>query len=515
MRVPPRGTDNSAALISQLQETLCENSEFASIGDLRAGHIYCSFFASSLGITIMLLERASASLENDNRRARVRILILGAAGRDFHIFNVCFRDDSNHDVVAFTAAQIPGIGSRRYPEALCGPLYPDGIPIFPETDLESIIIRYEVQEVVLAYSDLSHISVMHLASRALACGADFRFIGPARSSISSRRPVISVCAVRTGCGKDAVIRRIAGLLRTRGLRAVVVRHPMPYGDLASQAVQRFAAIEDCDRQRCTIEEREEYEQHIRNGSIVYAGVDYAAILERAEQEADIILWDGGNNDWPFFRANLEIVVLDPHRAGHELLYHPGETNFRRAQVLIVNKIDSAPVEGVARVLANIAAINPAAIVIQARSNIVVDRPELITGKKVLVIEDGPTLTHGEMAYGSGMIAAQKLGAAAIIDPKPNAKGTLIDTFKNFPWVGSALPAMGYSKAQLEDLAATVRATACDTIVVATPVDLGRLMGLPKPYCRVRYDLEEINRPDLAQVVDDFLLSQPRAIKSDR
>jgi predicted GTPase len=463
-------------------------------------------FREQLGITIMLLKRASASPENDIRRVHVRILILGAAGRDFHIFNVCFRDDSNYDVVAFTAAQIPGIESRRYPEVLSGPLYPDGIPIFPETDLESIIVRYEVQEVVLAYSDLSHVSVMHLASRALACGADFRFIGPARSSISSRRPVISVCAVRTGCGKDAVIRRIAGLLRARGLRAVVVRHPMPYGDLASQAVQRFAAVEDCDRQHCTIEEREEYEQHIRNGSVVYAGVDYAAILERAEHEADIILWDGGNNDWPFFKANLEVVVLDPHRAGHELLYHPGETNFRRAQVLIVNKIDSAPIAGVARVLANIAEVNPAAIVIQARSNITVDRPELITGKKVLVIEDGPTLTHGEMAYGSGIIAAQKLGATAIIDPKPNAKGTLIDTFKNFPWVGNALPAMGYSEAQLEDLAATIRATACDSIVVATPVDLGRLIVLPKPYCRVSYDLEEISRPDLAQVVNDFLLS---------
>ena len=455
----------------------------------------------------MNLPKPNAGSRSDTEPAkRERVLILGAAGRDFHIFNVCFRDDPNYKVVGFTAAQIPGIENRRYPEPLSGLLYPDGIPIFRETDLESIIHQYKVQQVVLAYSDLSHISVMHLASRALGCGADFLLIGPNRSSIVSRQPVISVCAVRTGCGKDAVIRRIAGLLRGQGFRAVVVRHPMPYGDLVAQAVQRFATVEDCDRQHCTIEEREEYEQHIRNGTVIYAGVDYAAILERVEQEADIILWDGGNNDWPFFKADLEIVVLDPHRAGHELLYHPGETNFRRAQVLIVNKIDSAPVEGVAQVMANIAAINPAATVIQARSNIAVDRPELITGKRVLVIEDGPTLTHGEMAYGSGMIAAQKHGAAAIVDPKPNAKGSLIETFKHFPWVGSALPAMGYSEAQLGDLAATVRATTCDSIVVATPVDLGRLIVLPKPYCRVSYDLEEISRPDLAQVVNDFLLS---------
>ena len=463
-------------------------------------------FSSSLEQSTNLRKTTTAPPKNEKHSGRERILILGAAGRDFHTFNVCFRDDPSCEVVGFTAAQIPGIESRRYPPSLSGSLYPDGIPIFPETDLETTIDRYQVQQVVLAYSDLSHISVMHLASRALACGADFLLIGPDRSSLSSQRPVISVCAVRTGCGKDAVIRRIAGLLRGHGLHPVVVRHPMPYGDLARQAVQRFASVEDCDRQRCTIEEREEYEQHIINGTIVYAGVDYAAILERAEQEADIILWDGGNNDWPFFRADLEIVLLDPHRAGHELLYHPGETNFRRAQVLIVNKLDSAPVDGVARVMANIAAINPAAMVIQSRSNITVDRPELITGKSVLVIEDGPTLTHGEMAYGSGIIAAQKHGAAAIVDPRPNAKGSLIQTFEHCPWVGSALPAMGYSEAQLEDLTATLRATACDSIIVATPVDLGRLIVLPKPYCRVKYDLEEISRPDLAQVVNDFLLS---------
>jgi predicted GTPase len=443
---------------------------------------------------------------------RERVLILGAAGRDFHTFNVLFRDNLNFEVVAFTAAQIPGIEKRRYPASLSGRLYPQGISIFPEKDLERLIRDEHVQQIILAYSDLSHVAVMHLASRALACGADFCFIGPDRSSLTSIRPVISVCAVRTGCGKDSVIRRIAELLRAHNLRPVVVRHPMPYGDLGAQAVQRFAAIEDCDRQHCTIEEREEYEQHIQNGVVVYAGVDYGLILAQAEREADVILWDGGNNDWPFFKSDLEIVVLDPHRAGHEMLYHPGETNFRRAQVLIVNKTDSAPVDGVARVMSNIAAINPAATVIQARSNITVDRPELIRDKKVLVIEDGPTLTHGEMAYGSGTIAAQKHGAAEIVNPKPNAAGSLADVFKNFPWVGRALPAMGYSPTQLDDLAATIGATECDSIVVASPVDLARLISLPKPTCRVRYDFEEISRPDLAAVMEDFLRRQANRLK---
>jgi predicted GTPase len=406
--------------------------------------------------------------------------------------------------VAFTAAQVPGIESRRYPVALSGPLYPNGIPIYPEEKLETMIRDLCVQQVILAYSDLSHVSVMHLASRALACGADFQIIGPQRNLLSSARSVISVCAVRTGCGKDSVIRRLSTLLRLRGIRPVVVRHPMPYGELSEQAVQRFARLEDCDRQHCTIEEREEYEQHINNGVVVYAGVDYARILAEAEKEADIILWDGGNNDWPFFKSDLEIVVLDPHRAGHELLYHPGETNFRRGKILIVNKIDSAPVSGVQKVMANIAATNPTATVIQARSNIIVDKPELISGKRVLVIEDGPTLTHGEMGYGSGTIAAQKHGAVEIVDPRPAAKGSLAETFKKYPWVGNAIPAMGYSTSQLNDLIATINATTCDSIVVATPVNLARLIPLAKPSCRVRYDLDEISRPNLAQVVNVFL-----------
>jgi predicted GTPase len=442
--------------------------------------------------------------QQDTAKNRERVLIMGAAGRDFHNFNVCFRDDPAYEVVAFTAAQIPGIAGRRYPAELSGAEYPRGIPIYPEADLEMLLRDLRVQQVVFAYSDLAHETLMHIASRALASGADFRLIGPERSSLSSSRPVISVCAVRTGCGKDSVIRRLAVILQQHNLNPVVVRHPMPYGDLAKQAVQRFASLEDCDRHNCTIEEREEYEQHIKEGVVVFAGVDYARILTAAEKEADVILWDGGNNDWPFFRSDLEIVVLDPHRAGHELLYHPGETNFRRARVLIVNKIDSAPEAGVEQVIANIATVNPHATVIQARSNITVDKPELIIGKRVLVIEDGPTLTHGEMSYGAGTIAAQKHGAAEIVDPRASARGSLVETFKRFPWVGRALPAMGYSQAQLDDLAATIANTPCDSIVVATPVDLRRLFTLPKPACRARYDIEEMSQPDLATLVGEFL-----------
>jgi predicted GTPase len=433
-----------------------------------------------------------------------RVLIMGAGGRDFHVFNTCFRDDPDVEVVGFTATQIPGIEARLYPSILAGERYPEGIPIYPERDLETIIRRNAVHQVVFAYSDLSHVNVMHLASRALACGADFRLVGPDRSSLSSSRLVISVCAVRTGCGKDSVVRRLAAILKAIDRRPVVVRHPMAYGDLKAQAVQRFATIEDCDRAQCTIEEREEYEQHIRNGVVVYAGVDYARVLAEAEKEADVILWDGGNNDWPFLRSDLEIVLLDPHRAGHELLYHPGETNLRRAQILVINKMDSAPLSGVQEILANVAESNPAATVIQARSRVRVDDPDLIRGQRVLLIEDGPTLTHGEMAYGSGSVAAHRYGAAAVVDPRPFARGSLIETFKLFPWVKTCLPAMGYSREQLADLAATIAAVDCDTIVIATPVDLGRLIPLDKPSCRVRYDLEEISQPDLSYVVCDFL-----------
>ena len=434
---------------------------------------------------------------------------MGAAGRDFHTFNTYFRENPSYEVVAFTAAQIPGIAGRRYPPALSGSRYPQGISIYPEDQLEKLIRRERIDQVIFAYSDVAHLTVMHLASRVLAGGADFRLVGPEHSLLASSRPVISVCAVRTGCGKGMVVRRLATLLREGGVRPVVVRHPMPYGDLAEQAVQRFAALEDCDRHECTIEEREEYEQHIRSGVVVYAGIDYEPILRAAEQEAAVILWDGGNNDWPFFRSNLEIVLLDPHRAGHELLYHPGETNFRRAQVLIVNKLDSAPVIGVQQVLNNIGQSNPTATVIKARSAVSVDRPELIRGKRVLVIEDGPTLTHGEMGYGAGVIAAQRYGAAEIIDPRPFARGSLVATFQHAPWVTHALPAMGYSAPQLQDLAATIAAVACDTVVVATPVDFARLIPLPHPSCRVQYELEEISHPDLAQVVENFVREHVR------
>jgi predicted GTPase len=438
-----------------------------------------------------------------------RVVIMGAAGRDFHTFNVYFRDNPHYEVVAFTATQIPGIANRRYPPSLSGTRYPDGIPIYPEEQLETLIREQHIDQAVFAYSDVAHLTVMHLASRVLAAGADFRLLGLNHSLLNSSRPVISVCAVRTGCGKGTVVRRLTTLLHHHNLRPVVVRHPMPYGELAHQAVQRFASVEDCDRYACTIEEREEYEPHIRSGVIVYAGVDYERILRSAEQEADVIVWDGGNNDWPFFRSDLEIVLLDPHRAGHELQYHPGETNFRRAHVLIVNKLDSAPVAGIQEVMRNISQINPTATVIQARSAVSVDHPELIRGKRILAIEDGPTLTHGGMGYGSGVIAAQRYGAAELIDPKPFACGTLVETFRHFPWINHALPAMGYSPEQLQDLAATIAAVPCDTIVVATPVDLPRLISLPRPSCRVQYELEEISQPDLAHLVAKFVRERIR------
>jgi predicted GTPase len=433
-----------------------------------------------------------------------RVLILGAAGRDFHVFNTYFRDRTEYEVVGFTAAQIPGIAGRRYPAALAGPRYPDGIAIRPEEELERIVREARVDQVVFAYSDISHVHVMHLASRALAAGADFRLLGPEHTFVEARCPVISVCAVRTGCGKGQVAERLVGHLRGRGLRAVVVRHPMPYGDLERQTVQRFATLDDCERHGCTIEEREEYEHHIAHGAVVYAGVDYERIVRAAEAEADVIIWDGGNNDLPFIRPGLEIVVLDPHRAGHELAYHPGEANLRRAAVLVVNKVDSAPAEGVAQVLRNGAAVNPEATVVQARSEIRVDHPELVHGRRVLVVEDGPTLTHGEMSYGSGVIAARTYGAAAIIDPRPHAVGSLQRCFTQYPWIGSALPAEGYSAEQIAELEETINGVPCDTVVVATPVDLARLLRIRHPSVRVTYRLVEIGEPTLPQLADAYL-----------
>ncbi|HVO24110.1 MAG TPA: cyclic 2,3-diphosphoglycerate synthase [Candidatus Margulisiibacteriota bacterium] len=433
-----------------------------------------------------------------------RVLILGAAGRDFHVFNTYFRECSAYEVVGFTAAQIPGIAGRRYPAALAGARYPQGVPIHAEDELEQLIADQRIDQVIFAYSDIAHVNVMHLASRALAAGADFRLLGPEHTFLEAACPVISVCAVRTGCGKGEVAERLVAHLRGRGVHAVVIRHPMPYGDLEQQALQRFATLADCERYACTIEEREEYEHHLAHGAVVYAGVDYARIVRAAEAEADVIIWDGGNNDLPFIRPGLEIVVVDPHRAGHELAYHPGEANFRRAHVLVVNKVDSAPAAGIRRVLDNAASINPRAVVVQARSEIRVDNPELIRGRRVLVIEDGPTLTHGEMAYGAGVVAAQLYGAAAVVDPRPYAVGSLRDCFARNPWISKALPAEGYSPHQIGELQETIRAVPCDTVIVATPVNLDRLMTIAQPRVRVTYSLVEVTEPTLSQLVDRFL-----------
>jgi predicted GTPase len=433
-----------------------------------------------------------------------RVLILGAAGRDFHVFNIYFRERPQYDVVGFTATQIPGISSRVYPPALAGGRYPQGIPIDAEEELEELIRKRKVDQVVFAYSDISHVAVMHLASRALAAGADFRLLGPEHTFIDARCPVISVCAVRTGCGKGQVAARLVAHLRQRRRHPVVIRHPMPYGDLERQAVQRFASVADCDRQDCTIEEREEYEHHLALGAVVYAGVDYERIVRQAEAEADVIIWDGGNNDLPFIRPGLEIVVLDPHRPGHELRYHPGEANLRRADVLVVNKIDSAPVSGITQVLDNAAVTNPSAIVVQARSEIRVEGAGRLHGRRVLVVEDGPTLTHGEMSYGSGTIAAQNCGATELVDPRPYAVGSLRDCFARYPWIGKALPAEGYSEQQVAELQETIEHTPCDVVLVATPVDLGRLLDIRQPTARVRYRLVEMTEPDLARIADDYL-----------
>jgi predicted GTPase len=432
-----------------------------------------------------------------------RTLIMGAAGRDFHNFNTVFRDDQASEVVAFTATQIPNIDDRRYPGALAGPRYPAGIPIHPEADLERLVRELKVDEVVFAYSDVAHVDVMHKASRALAAGAGFRLIGPNASMIPSKRPVVSVCAVRTGCGKSQTTRRVAQVLRAKGRRVAVIRHPMPYGDLVAQRVQRFASVDDLVKHRCTIEEREEYEPHIAAGTVVFAGVDYGAILAEAEKEADVVVWDGGNNDLPFYRADLEIVVVDPHRPGHERSYHPGEANLRRAHVVVINKLDTAPPEGVALVRQSIAELNPGARVVDADSPLQVEQAELIRGKRVLAIEDGPTLTHGEMKYGAGVIAARQNGAAEIVDPRPYAVGTIADTFAKYPGIGPLLPAMGYGEAQTRDLEATIERTPVDVVLVATPIDLRRVVSISKPALRVRYELKERGTPDIAAVLERF------------
>ncbi|MDH5641480.1 MAG: cyclic 2,3-diphosphoglycerate synthase [Nitrospira sp.] len=429
------------------------------------------------------------------------VVIMGAAGRDFHNFNVVFRNNPAYRVVAFTAAQIPNIAGRTYPPDLSGALYPKGIPILPESDVEAIIADNGVQQAVFAYSDVSHDHVMHEASRVLAAGADFRLLGLCATMLRSLKPVVSVCAVRTGAGKSPVTRTIAGWLRASGRRVAVVRHPMPYGDLARQAVQRFAAIEDLDQADCTIEEREEYEPHLAEGQIVYAGVDYERILRRAESEADVILWDGGNNDVPFVEPNLEIVLVDPHRAGHERRYFPGEVNLLRADVLVITKTDTADPAQVDTVRRTIRMANLQASIVESTMPLTVDEPDLVAGKRVLVIEDGPTVSHGGMAYGAGVLAAKRCGATALVDPRPAAVGSLRETFETYPHLESVLPAMGYGPAQLHDLEQTIRRVACDLVLIATPVDLRRLIKIGQPTARVTYRFEEIGRMLHGMVMD--------------
>lgn len=430
----------------------------------------------------------------------VRTLIMGAAGRDFHNFNVFFRDNADYEVVAFTATQIPNIEGRRYPAELAGKLYPNGINIYPESDLVKLIKEQKVDQVIFAYSDVPHEVVMHKASIVLAAGADFRLMGTRDTQIKSTKPVISVCAVRTGSGKSQTTRRVSLILRDMGYKVAAIRHPMPYGDLVKQKVQRFATYADLDKHECTIEEREEYEPHIDNGVIVYAGVDYEAILRQAEQEVDIILWDGGNNDFPFYVPDLQIVVADPHRAGHEKSYHPGETNVRAADVFVINKVDTANTEAVLQVRATLHELNPDAIVIEGASPLFVDDPEAIRGKRVLVIEDGPTLTHGEMAYGAGWVAARRFGAAEIVDPRPFAVGSIKATYEKYPKTGPILPAMGYGDDMVKDLEKTIAKADVDMVISATPIDLNRVLKVKKPMQRVRYELQEIGQPTLGDIL---------------
>jgi len=430
---------------------------------------------------------------------RIKVIIMGAAGRDFHNFNVYFRNNKKYEVVAFTATQIPGIEKRVYPPELAGPNYPDGVPIYSEERLPELIREHDVDQVVFAYSDVSHEYVMHRASIVLASGADFRLMSPSATMLKAKVPVVSVCAVRTGSGKSQTSRRVCRILKNMGYKVVVVRHPMPYGDLRKQVCQRFASIEDLDRYECTIEEREDYEPHIANGFVVYAGVDYERILREAEKEAGIIVWDGGNNDLPFYASDLHIVVADPHRPGHELTYHPGETNLRMANVVVINKVDTADPYNIEIVRKNIKMVNPDATIVEAASPITVDNPELIRGKKVLVVEDGPTLTHGNMAYGAGTIIAKKLGAS-VIDPRPYAVGSIRDTFKKYPHIGALLPALGYGKEQIKELEETINATPCDAVAIGTPIDLRQALRVNKPAVRVRYELQEVGKPSLEDVL---------------
>jgi len=444
-----------------------------------------------------------------------KVLILGAAGRDFHNFNVVFRHNPEFQVVAFTATQIPDISNRRYPPELAGDLYPQGIPIAEEKEMERLISEQGIDVVVFSYSDVAHPTVMHLASRAVAAGADFWLLGTEHTQLKSSLPVVSVCAVRTGCGKSPVSRRVAAELRRLGWRPVVIRHPMPYGDLAEQAVQRFARLEDLEHHKCTIEEREEYEPHIVNGTVVYAGVDYEAILRQAEQEGDLILWDGGNNDTPFYSSDLEIVVADPHRPGHELAYYPGEVNLRRAHVVIINKVDTASAHNVDVVRQNVRQHNPKATIIEAACKVSVAAPEQINGRRVLVVEDGPTLTHGEMPYGAGVVAARQWGAAELMDARPYAVGSIRGTYERFTHLTTLLPAMGYSAIQRHELEETINRVPADLVLVATPVDLGAILRLNKPCVRVGYEVEERTHPAIADLLAQFTARHEHRLEAAR
>jgi predicted GTPase len=435
---------------------------------------------------------------------QIKVILMGAAGRDFHNFNSYYRDNDTYKVVAFTATQIPNIEGRKYPAELAGKLYPNGIDIHPESDIVELIQKYEVDEVVFAYSDVPYDYVMNRSALVNAAGADFILMGPKRTMLKSSKPVISICAVRTGSGKSQTTRKVSKLLREVGKRIAAIRHPMPYGNLVKQKVQRFASLSDLDEQNCTIEEREEYEPHIVTGTNIYAGVDYEAILRQAEQEADIILWDGGNNDLPFFKSDLHIVIVDPHRAGDELIYYPGEANLRMANVVIINKIETAEPDDVQLVRENIAAVNPMAMVIDAASPIYVDDYEQIRGKRVLVVEDGPTLTHGEMAYGAGVIAAEKFGAAELVDPRAFMVGTIKDTFAKYPEIGTLLPAMGYGEGQIKDLAETINNSDADLVIIGTPIDLRKIITINKPALRVYYELQEIGRPNLTDALKKIM-----------
>ncbi len=434
----------------------------------------------------------------------IKTLIMGAAGRDFHNFNVVYRQNNLYEVVAFTATQIPDIEGRNYPSELSGELYPNGIPIHDESKLVDLIAEHDVEEVVFSYSDITHEYVMHKASQVLAVGAHFKLLGGEQTMIQSSKPVISVCAVRTGCGKSQTTRKVAEILKAAGKQVAVIRHPMPYGDLAKQGVQRFTTLEDLEKHDCTIEEMEEYEPHIIRGTVVFAGADYEAIIREAEKEADVILWDGGNNDMPFYKPDLSIVVTDPHRPGHELAYYPGETNLMMADAVVINKVDTADPKGVDTVRNNIQNVNSDAVIIECASPITVENSDLIAGKKVLVVEDGPTLTHGEMKIGAGMVAAEKFGATETVDPRPYLVGKLLETFDHYPNIGLLLPAMGYGDEQVKDLESTINNTECDVVIIGTPIDLRRLIDIKQPSVRVTYDLEETGSPTMADVLQPFI-----------